>query len=275
MQSAQFQLHADIEERHWWFVGRRRIMREVVQRLVPAGDGKTVVDVGCGTGANIASLADDYRTVGIDTSAEAIDHARRRFPKVKFICGLAPDDLNGIAGQACLYCLMDVLEHVPDDFLLLSRLLAASTPGCQFLITVPADQRLWSQHDESFGHYRRYDLKRLVRVWEGLPVTTRMASYFNSRLYPAVRAIRTLNRWRGRASGPAGTDLALPAGAINRALSGLFAGESKVLLDLLGSRRSAGYRAGVSLMAVIRREEGQIIPRTRPTDVPADAYGPR
>ena len=69
MQSPQFLLHADIEQRHWWFVARRRIMRRLVNRVVRPGPDVTVVDVGCGTGANIASLTDAYRCVGIDTSA--------------------------------------------------------------------------------------------------------------------------------------------------------------------------------------------------------------
>ena len=72
MQSAQFQLHADIEERHWWFVARRRILRAIVEQLVPPSPEATVIDIGCGTGANLASLADHYRCIGIDTSPEAM-----------------------------------------------------------------------------------------------------------------------------------------------------------------------------------------------------------
>src|SRR5688500_17085095 len=87
MQSAQFKLHARIEERHWWFVGRRRILRAVVGEVLPPATGGVVVDVGCGTGANLAGFADDYDCVGIDTSEEAISLACQRFPKVRFICG--------------------------------------------------------------------------------------------------------------------------------------------------------------------------------------------
>ena len=93
MQSEQFQLHAEIEERHWWFVARRRIVRQLVETVLPPNAGKTVIDVGCGTGANIAALADGYRTIGIDTSAEAIELARTRFPQTEFTCGFAPDSL--------------------------------------------------------------------------------------------------------------------------------------------------------------------------------------
>ncbi len=117
MQTAQFQLHADIEGRHWWFVGRRQIMSRLVAELLPPSPETVIIDVGCGTGANIAALADRYACVGIDTSAEAIELARQRFPQVHFLAGLAPDDLGDLARQARLILLMDVLEHISDDFL--------------------------------------------------------------------------------------------------------------------------------------------------------------
>ncbi len=91
-----------------------------------------------------------------------------------------------------------------------SRLLAAAPTGCYFLLTVPADQSLWSKHDESFGHYRRYDANRLESVWAGLPVSTLLISYFNSRLLPLIRLIRAWNRRRSHAAGRAGTDFWMP-----------------------------------------------------------------
>ncbi len=157
MQSAQFELHADIEQRHWWFVARRRILRQLIESVLPPSRENTILDVGCGTGANLASLANDYRCVGIDTSAQAVALAQQRFPKVRFLTGFAPQDVPAeILAATRLVLLTDVLEHVEDEYALLSQLLAAVQPGTKFLITVPADPALWSPHDESFGHYRRY-----------------------------------------------------------------------------------------------------------------------
>src|ERR1700676_3814173 len=220
MQSPQFQLHAEIEQRHWWFVARRRILRAMVERLVPPSPTATVIDVGCGTGANLAALAGDFRCCGIDTSAEAIQLARQRFPSTEFIVGRAPNDLGREMDEAKLLLLTDVLEHVPDDFAMLSSLVSAMRAGTFLLITVPADPRLWNRHDESFGHYRRYDLARLKEVWSGLPVAPILVSYFNRRLYGLVKAVRTMNRWRGRdrVAGAAGTDFQLPPRPLNRLL---------------------------------------------------------
>jgi len=270
MRTEQFQLHAEIEARHWWFVARRRIVRGLVGRVLPPSPEATIVDVGCGTGANIAALADAYRCVGIDTSDEAIRLARRRFPAVQFLVGHAPGDLGPIASEARLVLLMDVLEHVEDDFAMLSELLGALGPGCHLLVTVPADPTLWSEHDESFGHYRRYEQERLARLWADLPVTPLLVSYFNTRMYPLVRAVRAFNRLRGRASGRAGTDFWMPPGPLNRLLAGTFAGEARVLeralARVLEGHRARGYRRGASLVALLRREPGRIDRRSKPDD---------
>jgi hypothetical protein len=211
--------------------------------------------------------------VGIDTSTDAIERARRRFPQVQFIRGLAPQDLGEAAEQAKLFLLMDVLEHVGDDFALFSELLSAASPGSYFLVTVPADESLWSPHDESFGHYRRYDARRLASVWSGLPVTVLLQSYYNARLYPVVRALRTVSRLRGRTAGSAGTDFSLPRPRVNAILERTFAGEARVLSSAMRGKWQ-GYRRGVSLVALLRREPGTVEVRGKPEWVEPDRHDP-
>jgi SAM-dependent methyltransferase len=274
MQWAQFQLHADIEQRHWWFVARRQIVRALIHEVLPPSPDATIIDVGCGTGANLAALADEYRCVGIDTSAEAIELASGRFPGLRFIHGSAPADLDDELDRARLVLLMDVLEHVPDDFALLSNLLAAASPGTYFLLAVPADLSLWSEHDVSFGHYRRYDLRRFEQIWQGLPVATLMSSYYNARLYPLVKAVRSWNRRRCQACGAAGTDFRMPIRPINQMLTRVFAGEARRLTGLLQRRVRRGYHSGVSLIALLRREGGNLRPRSKPSSVAADYFDP-
>jgi len=275
MLSAQFQLHAEIEQRHWWFVARRRILRAVVGQVLPPSPATTIIDVGCGTGANLASLAEEYRCVGIDTSADAIRLAKQRFPQTEFIQGRAPDDLGRTVEEARLVLMTDVLEHVHDDFSLFSAVAAAVQPGTFLLITVPADLRLWTGHDESFGHYRRYDARRLAKVWEDLPIEPLLVSHFNRRLYPLIKSVRAVNRWRGpdRVAGLAGTDFRIPPAPVNRLLENIFAGEAGVLCRAMQTGRG-GYRKGVSLMALLQRKPGQIDIREKPAGIAADYFDP-
>jgi trans-aconitate methyltransferase len=269
MQNEQFELHATIEQRHWWFVARRRILCRLIAEVLPPSRETTIVDVGCGTGANIAALADRYRCLGIDTSAEAIALSRGRFPEVQFLTGAAPKDLGDEAFHARLFLLSDVLEHVADDFAMFSELMAAASPGCFFLLTVPADESLWSEHDESFGHYRRYDRARLEQIWAGLPVKILMTSYFNARLQPIIRLVRVWNRFRGHAAGAAGTDFWIPSRPANALLTAFFAGEIHRLLGVLHGRKQ-GYRTGASLIALLQREAGAVSVRHKPEGLPPD-----
>lgn len=294
MQRAQFELHAMLEDRHWWFVARRRIIGRIIDQLLSAKAGNTtsmaagrpqfaaharevdrplVIDIGCGTGANIAALADRYRCVGIDTSPDAIQWAHQKFPHVRFIQGYAPKDLEGLVGEASVITVMDVLEHVEDDFELLSSLLAECATGAHLLLTVPADLSLWSKHDETFGHFRRYDADRLAQLWEGLPVECLLLSHYNSRLYPLVKAVRSFNSLFHRSAGDYGTDFRLPTAPVNWAFENVFAGEANVLFDCMAGKQ-APYSRGVSLIAVLRRKPGAIRSRNKPRGIESDYFNP-
>ena len=251
MHREQYDLLAKLEDSHWWFQGRRRILCALVDELLPTGRRSVIVDVGCGAGGNLAALADRHECVGIDASEEALGHARRRFPKLTFVRADQPQDAADVISRADLVMLNDVLEHVERDREFLSSVLNLASPGAQVLITVPADMKLWGPHDVSHGHFRRYTLDELRELWRDLPVQERLVSYFNARLYPVVRAIRTLGRWRNRSWGSDDTDLRPTWSPINAALASLFGGEARRLTRALRGERSARYGYGVSLVAVL------------------------
>lgn len=247
----QFRLHAYMEDRHWWFLGRRRIFRALVSRLLPASPATRVLDLGCGTGANAAAFSTDYTAVGIDPAPGAIALARRRFPDLEFHVGKVRDAGDRIE-RADLVLLTDVIEHVEDDERLLGTVLARARPGTHLLLTVPAHPELWSEHDVALGHHRRYTPEAFRRLWSDAEVETLLVSYFNTRLYPVARLFRLVHRWRGAAGGAGGTDLELPPPPVNRLLARIFGGEAKRLVRALRGT-SAPYGTGLSLLAVLRR----------------------
>ena len=141
-------------------------MRRLIAALLPPSPRHDDRRRRLGTGGNIGWLADEYRCVGIDVSGKAIDLARPRFPTSSFSKATSRD-LGPLMQEARLVMLMDVLEHVEDDFALLSELLAAAAPAL-FLLTVPADMALWSEHDDR-RTYRRYQQARLRRPGRDCP----------------------------------------------------------------------------------------------------------
>ena len=270
MDDAQQSLHAEMAVQHWWFRGRRRILRTLVESILPPDPNRLVVDVGCGPGANLAALADAYATAGVDPSPKAISLAKARIPSGRFFEGELTEAPADFDAGASLYLLMDVLEHVSDDHLLLSTVFSRSKPGTHVLVTVPAHWPLWSSHDETLGHYRRYDQARMESMWLGLPVSVRLVSYFNSRLYPPIRAVRWVASGLGRSAGRRGTDLWLPPNSINAFLEDLFAGESERLEKCLSGDRTSGYKHGASLIAILRLDEAGVEPRAKPDHLPPD-----
>ncbi len=269
MQLPQFQVHADLEERHWWFLGRRDVFRALLTRAVPPSRERLVLDVGCGTGGNTAAFHELYTCVGIDPSSDAIAFARQRFPGIEFRQGFAPQDCRDLLQRADAALFLDVLEHVQDDFALLSQLLAAMKPGAYLLMIAPGDPELWGPHDRGFEHERRYSLQRFRMLWEGLPVEECVCTALNARLHPIAKAARFFSRLRGRSLGPKQTDLSLPIAPVNAILRRVFAGEARRVMKSWGSGTSA-YRRGVSVLALLRRTEESVTPRMRPASLPPD-----
>lgn len=246
-----FELHSRMEQEHWWFKARAHIVRRLATDLFPYP--ATVLDVGCGTGGVLSALPPSWTRIGVDPSASAIAVARRHHPEIDFRIGTAPEAVADELPQADLVMLCDVLEHVEADRSLLSSLVLGLRPAAKVLITVPGHMRLWSTHDETHGHYRRYEADRLPRLWQGLPMRPLLMSPLNWRLYPVVRVFRAVARLRGRSVGEGDTDLFLPPRPLNRLLGRVFASEEHALASALQSRSGVPARSGVSWLVVLER----------------------
>jgi SAM-dependent methyltransferase len=252
MDADVFRVHAEAEQNHWWFSGRRRILRAVVEAVVPPKQERRIVDLGCGVGATAPAFHPEYTYIGVEPSAIAVDFARAAHPGVEFHVGTAASATADLS-RAAVVLLTDVIEHVADDRGLLAETIGPMTPGSWLLVTVPARMELWSPHDVALGHYRRYDVKTLRNAWSGLPVREVLLSYFNARLYAPVRAVRWLTSHLNHSAGAGGTDLAVPPRPANAALRRLFGGEAQRLVGAVHGRKPA-YRRGVSLMALLQRQ---------------------
>lgn len=246
MQHEQFAAHAEVEDRHWWFTGRRAIITALLHSVAPPGQGLAILDVGCGTGGNAAALAAEYDVLGIDPSAIAIELARARFPGVRFLEADDPEvGRDHLAGGGAVI-MTDVLEHVADDRSLLAAAMNVVPRDGHLVLTVPADPDLWSRHDVQFGHFRRYRMADFRALWRDQPVIERLVTPFNARLRPLIAMIRRFTR-------DGGSDLAIPVGPTNAVLHRVFAGEARVLTAAIDRGRPA-YSRGVSLAAVLRKQ---------------------
>jgi len=275
MNRDSFLEHSAHEQKHWWFLARRKIMLDLLNDLFVSESGlrPKVVEVGCGTGANVAAFAEHYDCLGAEISMHAVKIAREQFPHCNFLHYSQTDELKEPIGNTNAVLLLDVLEHVRDEFQLFSELVTLAKPGSYFVITVPADPKLWCRHDEAMFHFRRYTPERLGMVWTDLPLKLCLFTGLNWKLAPVIRTVRSLQHFRPTPVHAPKCDLSLPPSWANALLYKTFASESKTLRKAL-VERSINPRNlhGVSLVAILQKTEAADNLRKRPQNCPPDQY---
>lgn len=184
-----------IEDRHWWYLARRRIVEAMIARTVLGGT--EILDMGCGGGGNCPMLARFGRVRGVE-----MDPAARAAAESRRICevadGFLPEGIPFGTDRFDLVTLLDVLEHVPEDGLSVRRLAERLNPGGLIVATVPAHMFLWRKQDELNRHQRRYTRRQLESVFTGNGFRVEHATYYNVLLFPLIAGIILGNKWLGR-----------------------------------------------------------------------------
>jgi len=241
MERAVFDRMAELDQHHWWFIARRRILDSLIKRVVRPPQDARILEVGCGTGHNIPMLK-EFGTV----EASELDHSARTLANARHP-GMVKEarlpDLSMFERNAYdLITLLDVLEHVPDDLASLRAIHRRLKPGGALLLTVPANPWMWSAHDAAHHHFRRYTRANLEDLFLRAGLEVQLLSYFNSLLFPLIAAARAVGKITQRES----ADDRLPSDAVNGALKRVFGLEA----GLIGR---VPMPFGVSLVAVVRR----------------------
>ncbi len=233
----------EVDEHHWWYRGRRRVIRAELDRL-PLPSAARVLDAGCGSGRTLQELVDYGDVSGIELNTEAAALARGRALGDVEVGRL--EELPWEDATFDLITCLDVIEHVPDDTAALAELLRVCRPGGWLLVTVPAYQALWSRHDEANHHYRRYSRAALRAAAGAAGWQLQRMSSFNSLLLAPAAAVRLAQRRLGTHNGYT-NDLDLGPAWLNDVL------ERPLALEASWLARGRTLPAGLSLLAVLRR----------------------
>ncbi len=242
----------DVDEHHWWYRGRRAIIRAELDRLplTTSAAETQVLDAGCGSGRTLDELADYGVVSGIELSPDAAAAARQRDPRFDVRIGRL-EELPWDDSTFDLVTCLDVIEHTPDDRATLASLRRVTKPGGWLIVTVPAYQALWSRHDVANHHFRRYS--RLLLRGAGMTAgwePVRMTS-FNSLLLPPAAVVRMTQRRRGlEPNGDYTPDLHIGPQWLNGVL------ERPLQAEAAWLRRGGTLPAGLSLLAVFRNPPG-------------------
>jgi SAM-dependent methyltransferase len=244
MERAVYDRMAELDQQHWWFTARRKILASVIRRIARPPRDADILEIGCGTGHNLDMLGGFGRIEACEYDDHARALAERRIGKpIAKVC--LPDLSAYDEGRFDLIALLDVLEHVDADAATLAAIRSRLRPGGALLLTVPINPWMWSAHDVSHHHKRRYrprDVKAMLRA-AGFDI--QLCSPFNTLLYPAVAAARVA----GKAMGREQADDAMPGKGVNALLGSIFGLEAGII-----GRVPMPF--GVSLVAVARRPDG-------------------
>jgi SAM-dependent methyltransferase len=239
VEPAYVAVHREEDRRHWWFRGRRAVLRAVLRRVVPARPAR-LLELGCGSGNVLEMLAEFGEAVGMEADPSLLATARAAGLDARR--GRLPGDLVVPEGWADVVLLLDVLEHLDDEGGALATARRALAPGGALVVTVPAYAWLWSGHDMALGHRRRYTARRLGRVVADVGLRVQRVTYFNTLLFPLLAVARLAKRLRG----DRGHDLHRPGPVASALLASCFALE-RYLVPWLR------LPYGASLLLVARR----------------------
>ena len=247
MQSHTYSIMNKVEQSHWWFVGRRQIIKSFLDRLVRkmkvdhGAENIKILDVGCGTGANLEMLSEFGEAEGVDVSADALSFCRAR--------GLAnvkqgeAERLPYDDGSFELVTGLDVVEHLDDDLAGLKEMHRVLRPDGRALLFVPAFMFLWGVQDDISNHRRRYTLDELKSVVSKAGFAVERASYVNITFFAPILLGRLLMRVSGFR--PA-SENNITIGFLNGVLGKIFGAESLAL-------QHGSFPFGVSIICVARK----------------------
>ena len=203
--------YRELYQHHWWWRARERFILDILRARQPAQGWQRILDVGCGDGLFFDQLLQFGDVTGVESAESLISpHGPHR---ARIHVG-AFDSALQLRNEFHLVLMLDVLEHLPDPVAALRYALQLLVPGGALLITVPAFNALWTNHDVINLHCTRYTRKTFRPLAREAGLRIEFERYFFHWLFPVKVATRMLERLSGRDPAPA----QLPNPFINKLL---------------------------------------------------------
>jgi SAM-dependent methyltransferase len=246
MEQHTYGIMDEVEGSHWWFVGRRAILESFLKDIKGSiRDPQSpfrILDVGCGTGANLEMLSQFGEAEGVDVSDDALEFCRQKGLKVQK--GLA-EEMPFADESFDIVTALDVVEHLDDDVAGLKEMNRVMTQEGRALIFVPAFMWLWGVQDDISNHRIRYTRAQIVERLRKAGFEVERATYANITFFAPVLAGRTIMKLTGLK--PA-SENNINISALNGLFGKIFSAESIWL-------KRANIPFGVSIVIVAKKAE--------------------
>jgi ubiquinone/menaquinone biosynthesis C-methylase UbiE len=225
-------LTSRVEATHFWFRGFRKFVAPAIGEIAGARRDLRLLDCGCGTGYNLASLLSPYgRAFGFDLTPGGLLHARSAgFP-------LARADMSHIPFQSSCFDIVtsfDVFQYVEDAGAAMQEMARVLKPGGGLVVTAAAFEVLRGGHAGTWPEVRRYTTRRMREIVEGAGLSVRRLTYLFASIFPAMLAVRLLRRDSasrddGSPDGPeTDWEMQVPPPLVNSGLTWMLSGEAAI-----------------------------------------------
>ncbi len=246
MDLQEYHKMAEMEESYWWHIGKKALvdsqLKQARQKL--GKDHLDIINIGCGTGGTVPTMRKHGTITNVDTSDLAIEYCKQRGIEnaVHFDGSKLPFKDNSFDVAVVL----DVLEHIDEDDKALQDWYRVLRPGGILIITVPAHQWLWSGHDISLHHFRRYTRKPLADQLTKHGYTILKSSYAVAFSFPMVVSYRVVEK---ATQGQQKTSYVMLPKPINTAFAKMLDLETKLLTKV-------NFPLGTSVLSVSQKPAG-------------------
>jgi SAM-dependent methyltransferase len=244
VEKSEYARLAEYEQTYWWHQGRLEIIQTYMKRASRNRFSPAILNVGCGTGGTIGMLEKFGAVDNVDTSDDAIKFAKklgyRNITKVDNIHLPFKDEVYDIVGA------FDVLEHIEDHKGALAEWKRVLKNDGAIVITVPAYQWLWSGHDVTMHHWRRYTMKSLTALAAEADLKPERKSYAIGFSLPLVAGFRLASKILGWTDFEA-SFVPVPK-TINKLFTALLRAEAKL-------HDTVSLPAGSSLITILRKAD--------------------
>ena len=254
MEPDQYDIMSVAEDRHWWYLGLRdaigSCLRQPAMRLSP---NPAVLDVGCGTGANLQylnSILKPSYLAGFDLSELALAHARTKCPDADvYQSDIRHPELH--RSKFDLIFSTDVLyvTGINEAFQGLQTLMEALKPGGLFVGNLPAYDWLASEHDRVVHTRERFTRGRIRKLLFDLDLQCVRISYRLFALFPLI-VLKRLPSILLRSQIESHSDLQQPSDWLNVVLFRILQSENRLIA------RGLSFPWGSSILVVGRKHEG-------------------
>ncbi|MEO7797860.1 MAG: class I SAM-dependent methyltransferase [Opitutaceae bacterium] len=242
MNAAEYDNLEITEREHWYYAGKRDLVRRWLRDVARLEKQQVLLDCGAGTGLFAQEMSAQCRVLVLDDHEESLQRLRKRFSPEQVLRVSAQGIPLG-NGSVDAITALDVLEHIEGDQAAVQEMARVLRPGGVGIFTVPAGMALWSDWDTSLHHFRRYDRAQLRQLFENPDWEILHVNYTNVVVYPVVWLVRKWRAWT-KSPGTSRTEDKIPPRWLNGLLRAVFVNMGRWRLP---------FPFGVSLLLVARR----------------------